>query len=85
MLEAKDLYGIMQVMPLIAAVGDRFCGQQRACPTVTLFVLYVSTCFRILEVDTVGGSHGTTENSQHFRSRRETSRSGHHAIQTPGS
>ncbi len=58
MLEAKDLYGIMQVRPFIAAMGDRFCGQQRACPTVTLFVLYVSICFRILEVDPVGGSQG---------------------------
>ncbi len=58
MLEEKDLNGIIQVMPFIAAVGDRFCGQQRACPTVTLFVLYVSIGFGILEVDPVGGSRG---------------------------
>ena len=65
MLEAKDLYGILQIMPFFGAVGDRFCGQQRHCPTVSLFVLYANIAFRILEVDPTGRNghqvHGMTE------------------------
>jgi hypothetical protein len=47
MLQAKDMKSVTTVLPFVAALVDRMCGEEAAAPTTRVVVAYTNLCHKI--------------------------------------
>jgi hypothetical protein len=46
MLQAKDMRSVTTVLPFVAALVDRMCGEEAVAPTTRVFVAYTNLCHK---------------------------------------
>jgi Plavaka transposase len=61
MLQAKDMRSVTTVLPFIAALVDRMCGEEAVAPTTRVVAVYTNLCNKITGCYVEGGSGSTLD------------------------